>query len=76
MSVGRQTPSRRQRETDRLLRQIGTLVRETESLRRAGASRKAVDARWREIDRLKSRLADLVRRDPTGGEGTWGRAET
>ena len=68
--------SPRQRESEHLLRRIGTLVRETESLRRSGASGKAVDARRREIDRLKSRLADVVRRDPTGGDDAWGRGET
>jgi hypothetical protein len=45
-------------------------------MRRAGATGMALDAHRREIDRLKSGLADVVKRDPTGGDDAWGRAET
>ena len=51
-------------EVDRLIRRIRTLIR------RAPASTDANDAslaaQRREIERLKSELADCVRRNPTG----------
>jgi hypothetical protein len=52
-------------EVEKLVLRLRTLVREDESLRARGARENELSAHSREIDALKSRLADLVRRDPT-----------
>jgi hypothetical protein len=56
------TPARR--ETDRLLQRIRELVGQTD--RGDGASGATVRAQKREIEELKSRLAEVVMRNPTG----------
>lgn len=48
------------READRLLQQIRTLVREDR--RGDGASRIELEARAQEIERLKTQLAEVVKR--------------
>jgi hypothetical protein len=63
----------RGRESDRLLSRIRRLVSETRRLRSQGANPDAVRRREREIDRVRDELADVIRRDPTGGRDAWGR---
>jgi hypothetical protein len=48
------------RETDRLLERIRTLVRQTD--RGDGAGAATLRAQQREIERLKSQLAEVVKR--------------
>ena len=52
------------RETDRLLQRIRTLVQQTD--RGDGVSGATVRAQQREIEHLKSQLAETVKRNPTG----------
>ena len=52
------------REIDALLQQIRTVVLELHRLEGDGVDGLAVTARRREVERLKSRLADLVSHDP------------
>jgi hypothetical protein len=54
------------RETDRLLERIRTLVERTN--RGDGARGAIVRAQQREIECLKSQLAEIVKRNPTGRE--------
>jgi hypothetical protein len=51
------------RETDRLLERLRTLVHD--GRRVSGASSIELEARSREIERLKAELADVVRRTAT-----------
>jgi hypothetical protein len=60
--VTNQTPLN---ELEELVLRLRTLVREDQSLRAAGAGVDKLSAHSREIDALRSRLAELVRRDPT-----------
>jgi hypothetical protein len=73
IQISRPMPTERPRnrglsETDRLLHRIRTLIQ------RSGASNARNDAslrvQRREIDRLKLELADCVKRNPTGSNGT------
>jgi hypothetical protein len=52
------------REIDALLHQIRTVVLELRRLEGDGVDGLVVRARKREVERLKSRLADLVSHDP------------
>ena len=52
-------------EIDRLLQQIRALVLELHRLEGDGVDGLAVASRRRELERLKSRLADLVSHDPS-----------
>jgi hypothetical protein len=52
------------REIDVLLQQIRTVVLELRRLEGDGVDGLVVLARRREVERLKSRLADLVSHDP------------
>ncbi len=52
------------REIDALLQQIRTVVLELHRLEGDGVDGLVVNARRREVERLKSRLADLVSHDP------------
>ena len=52
-------------EVDRLLRQIRALVLELRLLEGDGVDGFALAARRREVERLKTRLADIVSRDRT-----------
>jgi hypothetical protein len=52
-------------EIDPLLQQIRALVLELRQLEGDGADGLALAARRRELERLKSRLAELVSHDPT-----------
>jgi hypothetical protein len=52
-------------ELDELVLRIRTLVRATKLLREGGASAATLRAQDREIECLKSRLADMVKKDPT-----------
>jgi hypothetical protein len=62
------------RETDRLLQRIRTLVQQTD---RGGAvSGATVSAQKREIEHLKSQLAEIVKRNPTGLDDGPAGAET
>jgi hypothetical protein len=55
------------RESDRLLERLRTLVHD--SRRSNGASRIELQARTREIERLKAELADVVKRTaPSEGD--------
>ena len=62
------------RETDRLLQRIRTLVQQTD--RGDGVSRATVSAQKREIEHLKSQLAEIVKRNPTGLDDGPAGAET
>jgi hypothetical protein len=53
------------REIDPLLQQIRVLALELRQLEGDGADGLALAARRRELQHLKSRLADLVSHDPT-----------
>jgi hypothetical protein len=55
------------READRLLQRIRTLVRE--SSRDNGANRIDLEGRLQEIERLKARLAELVKQTAGTGRG-------
>jgi hypothetical protein len=52
------------REIDLLLQQIRAAVLELRTLEGDGVDRIVVTARRREVDRLKSRLSELVSHDP------------
>ncbi len=52
------------REVDLLLQQIRAAVLELRRLEGDGVDRIVVRARRREVDRLRSRLAELVSHDP------------
>jgi hypothetical protein len=52
------------RETDRLLQRIRALVQQTSH--RDGSDGPTVRAQKREIEHLKSQLAEMVKRNPTG----------
>jgi hypothetical protein len=52
------------REIDTLLQQIRSVVLELRRLEGDGVDGFVVTARRREVERLKSRLADLVSHDP------------
>ena len=52
------------REIDLLLQQIRAAVLELRRLEGDGVDRIVVSARRREVDRLRSRLSDLVSHDP------------
>jgi hypothetical protein len=52
-------------EIDALLQQIRALVLELRRLEGDGVDGIALTARRREIERLKTRLADLISHDPT-----------
>lgn len=54
------------RESDRLLARIRTLVQQTD--RGDGADGATVRAQRREIEHLKLQLAEIVKRNPTGGQ--------
>jgi hypothetical protein len=62
------------RETDRLLQRIRTLVRET--ARGDGSNGATLRAQKREIEQLKSQLAEIVKRNPTGLDDGPAGAET
>jgi hypothetical protein len=51
-------------ETDRLLQRIRALVQQTD--RGNGADGATVRAQKRQIEQLKSQLAEIVKRNPTG----------
>jgi hypothetical protein len=52
-------------ELEDLVLRLRALVRETALLREAGASNTSLSGPSREIECLKSRLADVVKQDPT-----------
>jgi hypothetical protein len=62
------------RKTDRLLHRIRTLVQETD--RADGAGKAIVRGQKREIEQLKSQLAEIVKRNPTGLDDGPAGAET
>jgi hypothetical protein len=68
--------ARRRGDVERLLEQLRALVRDTHRRRKPGARSRSPGANRREIERLKARLAELVKRDPTGDWVARGRLRT
>jgi hypothetical protein len=60
-------------ETDRLLHQIRTLIRRASPGQ--GSNDALLRAQRREIDRLKSELAECVKRNPTGSGTASGQSQ-